>query len=326
MAEVTVSQLAEVVGTPVERLLKQMREAGLSHSQPGQLVSDEDKQTLLMFLKSSHGEDAGEPHKITLKRKTISTLRTGSGAAKKTVSVEVRKKRTYVKRDAEDGGDVDAVVVAEEEAIEPVVAAEIVAESAVIEAPAAEPEEVVQPVAVEPPAPEPVPEPELVAPAPVALDDWKEVPPPPPAPRPELHRSQIDPEVLRQQGALRRKEEELRDRERRDAALAAKRAVPAPVAADARPASPAAAIDANKDKVKKDVVKPHLGVRKRPEDEVEDVKTTKMGRQNRTTTTATTIEPRNVARAQLHVEDFVKDDGVDAQTRRRKKWQLNLPE
>src|SRR6185436_17352172 len=102
MAEVTVSQLAAVVATPVERLLKQMQEAGLSHSQPNQLVSDEDKQTLLTFLKSSHGEDAGEPRKITLKRKTISTLRTGSGPAKKTVSVEVRKKRTYVKLDPDD--------------------------------------------------------------------------------------------------------------------------------------------------------------------------------------------------------------------------------
>ena len=83
MAEVTVSQLAEVVGTPVERLLKQMQEAGLSHGQPNQLVSDEDKHTLLTFLKSSHGEDAGEPRKITLKRKTLSTLKTGSGTAKK---------------------------------------------------------------------------------------------------------------------------------------------------------------------------------------------------------------------------------------------------
>ena len=99
MAEVTVSQLAEVVGAPVERLLRQMKEAGLSHSAAGQVVSDEDKQTLLTFLKRSHGESAEAPQRITLKRKTLSTLKTGSGAGKKTVNMEVRKKRTYIKRD-----------------------------------------------------------------------------------------------------------------------------------------------------------------------------------------------------------------------------------
>ena len=99
MAEVTVSQLAEVVGTPVDRLLKQMKEAGLKHQQADEVVSDDDKQVLLAFLKNSHGESTAAPKKITLKRKTLSTLKTGSGAAKKTVSVEVRKKRTYVKRD-----------------------------------------------------------------------------------------------------------------------------------------------------------------------------------------------------------------------------------
>ena len=99
MAEVTVSQLAEVVGAPVERLLRQMKEAGLSHSSADEVVSDEDKQTLLTFLKRSHGESTEGPRKITLKRKTISTLKTGSGSGKKTVNIEVRKKRTYVKRD-----------------------------------------------------------------------------------------------------------------------------------------------------------------------------------------------------------------------------------
>ena len=116
MAEVTVSQLAEVVGAPVERLLRQMKEAGLSHSSAEQKVSDEDKQTLLTFLKRSHGESTEGPRKITLKRKTISTLKTGSGAGKKTVNIEVRKKRTYVKRDpaelaaeAEPNAALDAV-------------------------------------------------------------------------------------------------------------------------------------------------------------------------------------------------------------------------
>lgn len=102
MAEVTVSQLAESVGQSVDRILKQMKEAGLKHDAPDQLVSDEDKKALLKFLKTSHGEKAEQPRKITLKRKTMTTLKAGSGAGKRTVNVEVRKKRTYVKRSPEE--------------------------------------------------------------------------------------------------------------------------------------------------------------------------------------------------------------------------------
>lgn len=101
MAEVTVQQLAEVVGAAADRLLAQMKEAGLPHTQASQAVSNEDKQTLLAFLKRSHGESepSGAPKRITLKRKTLSTLKTPSSQGRKTVNVEVRKKRTYVKRD-----------------------------------------------------------------------------------------------------------------------------------------------------------------------------------------------------------------------------------
>ncbi|WP_193075716.1 translation initiation factor IF-2 [Pseudomonas sp. FME51] len=99
MAEVTVKELAEVTGTPVERLLQQMQEAGLPQTGAGQSVSDDEKQRLLTFLKSNHGDSATEPRKITLTRKTVSTLKV---AGSKTVSVEVRKKRTYVKRDEVD--------------------------------------------------------------------------------------------------------------------------------------------------------------------------------------------------------------------------------
>ena len=143
MAEVTVSQLAETVGAPVDRLLRQMKEAGLSHSSADQAVSDEDKQTLLTFLKRSHGESTEAPRKITLKRKTISKLKTGSGAGKKTVNIEVRKKRTYVKRDpAELAAEEEAEraqqeeLQAEDTAEAPQVAAE--ADSAPVEAEAAE--------------------------------------------------------------------------------------------------------------------------------------------------------------------------------------------
>ncbi|TNE78721.1 MAG: translation initiation factor IF-2 [Gammaproteobacteria bacterium] len=100
MAEVTVSELAKVVGASVDRLLSQMQEAGLPHSSADAPVSDEEKQKLLAYLKGLHGEQTREPKKITLKRKTVSTLKTGAG--RKTVNVEVRKKRTYIKRSAEE--------------------------------------------------------------------------------------------------------------------------------------------------------------------------------------------------------------------------------
>lgn len=99
MAEVTVSQLAETVGTPVDKLLAQMNDAGLGHDAADQVVSDDDKQILLAYLKNSHGTaDSEAPKKITLKRKTLSTLKSAGNQGKKTVNVEVRKKRTYVKR------------------------------------------------------------------------------------------------------------------------------------------------------------------------------------------------------------------------------------
>ena len=120
MAQVTVSQLAETVGASAERLLAQMKDAGLPHASAEEAVSEEDKQTLLAFLKKSHGEGTGAPKKITLKRKSVSTLRAG-GAGKRTVNVEVRKKRTYVKRDEEAESTDEAGIpeLVEEVAAEP---------------------------------------------------------------------------------------------------------------------------------------------------------------------------------------------------------------
>ena len=112
MAQVTVEQLAETVGASVDRLLSQMKDAGLPHASAGEAVSEEDKQTLLAHLKKSHGERAGAPKKITLKRKSVSTLRAG-GAGKRTVNVEVRKKRTYVKREDAEGVEPEADATAD---------------------------------------------------------------------------------------------------------------------------------------------------------------------------------------------------------------------
>lgn len=120
MAEVTVRQLADLVGASVERLLKQMQEAGLPHTSVEEVVSDAEKQKLLGYLKGLHGEQARDPKKITLRRKSVSTLKASAG--RKTVNVEVRKKRTYVKRDAEELGEqagADAVPAAEMVAVPP---------------------------------------------------------------------------------------------------------------------------------------------------------------------------------------------------------------
>ena len=96
MAEVTVKQLAADVGAPVDRLLKQIVEAGLKARSENDAVTSDEKQQLLAYLRKTHGEAQAEPNKITLKRKTY---KAGGGArGGKTANVEVRKRRTYVKR------------------------------------------------------------------------------------------------------------------------------------------------------------------------------------------------------------------------------------
>jgi translation initiation factor IF-2 len=207
MGQVTVQQLAKVVGASSERLLTQMKEAGLPHTAAEEAVSDEDKQTLLTYLKRSHGESTDAPKRITLKRKTISTLRTSSSQGRKTVNVEVRKKRTYVKRDAEqlDQADVsheddDLVLTPEIQAKD--AAAEAAALTEAKAAAAAEREQLAAAVS------------ELEA---TADDD--------PA--------NLDPEVLRQRAAARRKLKEADDAAMRQAAAEARKAAEERQKADA---------------------------------------------------------------------------------------------
>ncbi|MFO7640935.1 MAG: translation initiation factor IF-2 [Candidatus Competibacteraceae bacterium] len=104
MTDVTVKQFATVVGIPVDRLLEQFAEAGITVAGVEATITEKQKMDLLAHLRKSHGgrlvQNAAEPRKITLKRKTHSEIRMVGGAAGqvKTVSIEVRKKRTYVKR------------------------------------------------------------------------------------------------------------------------------------------------------------------------------------------------------------------------------------
>jgi translation initiation factor IF-2 len=104
MTQLTVKNLSEEIGTPVDRLIEQLAEAGMKKSS-GDQVSEEEKQQLLTHLKKEHGDTSGEasPTRLTLQRKTRSTLSVAaSGGKSKNVQVEVRKKRTYVKRSAVD--------------------------------------------------------------------------------------------------------------------------------------------------------------------------------------------------------------------------------
>ncbi len=99
MADVTVKQLAQVVGIPVERLLTQLQEAGLSITDEQQVVKEEQKRILLNHLNSasSKAEDAA-PNRITLRRKSVSQVTLGHDAhSGKTVNIEVRQKRVFVK-------------------------------------------------------------------------------------------------------------------------------------------------------------------------------------------------------------------------------------
>ncbi len=128
MAEESVGQLAETIGTPVERLLLQIEEAGLTPRVSDDVILEDEKETLLAFLKKSHGEDEGAPKEITLKRRTLSTLKTGGSAGRgRTVNVEVRKKRTYVRRGPTEGEE--APVAEEPKLIEVPVVAETPADA-----------------------------------------------------------------------------------------------------------------------------------------------------------------------------------------------------
>src|SRR4051812_31910864 len=107
MSDVTVAQFAEVLKVPVDRLLVQLESAGIQVEGPQALISDEAKLELLTHLRRAHGAaepsktaGAAAPRKITLARKSQSELKQASAQGRaRTVNVEVRHKKTYIKRD-----------------------------------------------------------------------------------------------------------------------------------------------------------------------------------------------------------------------------------
>lgn len=120
MTQLTVKALSEEIGTPVDRLLEQLADAGMKKTSSDS-VTDDEKNTLLSHLRKEHGESSvSEPTRLTLQRKTRSTLSVSAGGGKsKNVQVEVRKKRTYVKRSTvEDEAKREAEEAAQREAEE----------------------------------------------------------------------------------------------------------------------------------------------------------------------------------------------------------------
>src|SRR5580693_4107070 len=106
MADVTIAQFADVLKVPVDRLIAQLDQAGITVTSPQELISEEAKLELLTHLRRSHGHgnEGSAPSRITLRRKTQSELKLASNQGRaRTVNVEVRQKRTYVKRDVLEG-------------------------------------------------------------------------------------------------------------------------------------------------------------------------------------------------------------------------------
>ena len=104
MPGITVAQFAETLKVPVERLLIQLGEAGVSVEGAEDVLSDDAKMELLNHLRRSHGRKDDKlsvaPSKITLNRRDKTELRLSGGQGRsRTVNVEVRRKKSYIKRD-----------------------------------------------------------------------------------------------------------------------------------------------------------------------------------------------------------------------------------
>ncbi len=99
MSNITVKDLAETVGTPVKTLLSQLKQAGIEVKKGDEELSNDQKTTLLSFLRKAHESEDTAPKKITLRRSEKTTLKSKLGGKSSTVQIEVRKKRTFIKRD-----------------------------------------------------------------------------------------------------------------------------------------------------------------------------------------------------------------------------------
>ncbi len=115
MSNVTVNQLAEVVKISVDKLISQLNEAGVVVENASDEVTDEQKMTLLKYLRESHGKggESDVKKKITLKRKRVTELKVGSKrGASSTISIEVRKKKNFAPKPVVEGDQVTPVASA----------------------------------------------------------------------------------------------------------------------------------------------------------------------------------------------------------------------
>ena len=100
MATNNVAQFAAELNMPSDVLLKQLRDAGVDKNSADDILSKEDKDKLLSFLRGSHGSPSGEKRKISLTRKETTEIKQADATGKsRTIQVEVRKKRTFDKRE-----------------------------------------------------------------------------------------------------------------------------------------------------------------------------------------------------------------------------------
>ncbi|CAM5393274.1 translation initiation factor IF-2 [Thauera mechernichensis] len=292
MEQMSVTQFAGELKMPAAVLLEQLKRAGVDKTGPSDLLTEQDKAKLLEYLRRSHG-DTQPKGKITLTRKQTTEIRaTDSTGRARTVQVEVRKKRTFVKRD-ELAGDqlgeaaeqaaaaealhVEAVVSDEQpvvEPIEPVAEAVVASVEVEVEAPApvAEPEPVVEAVAeqvevqaAEQPAAPPQAIESRPAAAPARATAAAEVKPEPVAPAAPVVTTVLSKplplsEILSEEEIAARKRDEDRQRalkERQAADLRARqeREAAARAAADARKAEEEARLRAEQQK-KEEAAKP----------------------------------------------------------------------
>ena len=113
MSEVTVKQLAAAVGASADRLLQQMRDAGLPQQDEDEPVTDQERQRLLEFLNHRKEAQGSAPSRITLKRTSVTTLKTGQGrGGGRTIQVQSKRRRTYVKATPRTEAEPDASTAA----------------------------------------------------------------------------------------------------------------------------------------------------------------------------------------------------------------------
>jgi translation initiation factor IF-2 len=108
MAVTTVAQFAAELDRPATTLLEQLQSAGVVKQSAEDVLTEGDKERLLTFLRSAHGTAGAERKKITLTRKSTSEIKQADASGRaRTIQVEVRKKRVFVKRE-EGAGPTEA--------------------------------------------------------------------------------------------------------------------------------------------------------------------------------------------------------------------------